>query len=116
MSAVFEEMIRKGNVVAKLRMAELTHLEALLDAQRRQVSMASLQSFPVPRYTSDSASTSQLLSTPNLDHEAQYDNHSNSFEVGWTDSDGFLDPFETGSEDILALAEQLEHDDFSFSF
>ncbi|KAJ5344514.1 hypothetical protein N7452_002518 [Penicillium brevicompactum] len=116
MSAVFEEMIRKGNVVAKLRMAELTHLEALLDAQRRQVSMASLQSFSVPRYTSDSASTSQLLSNPNLGHEAQCENHSNSFEVGWNDSDGFLDPFETGSEDILALAEQLEHDDFSFPF
>lgn len=116
MSSVFEEMIKHGNVVAKLRMTELNHLEDLLDAHRRQIAVPSLQSVSVPRCTSDSASAVQPPSTPDPGHEMEYDNHCNPFRVGWDDSGASLDPFETGPEDILALAEQLEHDDFSFPF
>ncbi|KAE8369010.1 hypothetical protein BDV27DRAFT_153465 [Aspergillus caelatus] len=111
-SSIFDEMIRKGNIVAKLRRAELEHLEALVEPYRIQNStMHSLQ--PAPHQ--DSAAVQHPFSGHPRALDVHVDHDQNPFRINWNDSQDLLEPFETGSDDIIALAEQLEHDDFSFT-
>ncbi|CAG8927946.1 unnamed protein product [Penicillium salamii] len=116
MLSVFEEMTRKGNAVAKLRGEELKHLEVLLEDHRRRISSVPPQSVSTPRPTSESTRTSQCLPTPGSGLGMNEEHGHNPFRTLWNDSDDILDHFETGPDDIVALAEQLEHDDFSFPF
>ncbi|CAG7996161.1 unnamed protein product [Penicillium salamii] len=116
MLSVFEEMTRKGNAVAKLRGEELKHLEALLEGHRRRISSVPPQSVSTPRPTSESTRTPQCLPTPGSGLGMNEEHGHNPFRTLWNDSDDILDHFETGPDDIVALAEQLEHDDFSFPF
>lgn len=113
-SSVFEEMIQKGNVVAKLRRAELEHLEVLLEPYRTHGSGMPLQ----PPADMANACESGNIPQPvlgNRSFDLPDENEQNLFRINWSGSDDILDPFETGPDDILALAEQLEHDDFSFA-
>ncbi|CAG7923000.1 unnamed protein product [Penicillium olsonii] len=115
MSCVFEEMTRKGNAVARLRREELKHLEMLLEDHRRRISMVS-QPISTPKDTSVSARMSQYLSGPGSVDEINDEHGDNTFRATWNGSDSILSHFDTAPDDILALAEQLENDDFSFPF
>ncbi|OJJ42155.1 hypothetical protein ASPZODRAFT_20750 [Penicilliopsis zonata CBS 506.65] len=91
-AAVFDEMVRRGNVVAVLRRAELDHLEALLEPHRQQ------------RQQSEQHLASSHMNMPLFEGEP---------EAGMRNA---FDPFAPSANDMLTLAEQLEHGDFSSTF
>ena len=101
--------------MAKLRMAEMEHLEALVEPYRMQTPAMPLQPAPDRRSASEGASVQPHFSGHHRVFDLHEDQDQNPFRINWGDSEDLLNPFETGSDDIIALAEQLEHDDFSFT-
>ncbi|KAJ5761514.1 hypothetical protein N7533_003553 [Penicillium manginii] len=113
-SSIFQEMIQKGNIVAKLRRAELEHLEALLEPYRAHGSSMPVQ--PNAELTSVCEGGSmRRIFCANRTFDLPDEQEQNLFRINWNSSDDILDPFETGPDDILVLAEQLEQDDFCFT-
>lgn len=114
-SDVFEEMTRKGSLMAGLRRAELEHLEALLESHRRLSSALPLQFVSNPRSIPESEKAQQPFSVPSTGYDVNGDHEAAPLRIDWNSSYGMFDHFSTGPDDILALAEQLEHDSFSFT-
>ncbi|KAJ3520570.1 hypothetical protein NM208_g13653 [Fusarium decemcellulare] len=109
-TSVFEAMIAKGSVVAGLRTAELKHLETLLGHYRPRDQMPPR---PVePDLQSTSFGAQSRLSSGDLALSQGNDSHSlHDFTLGRDDTRGDLDVFNITADDILALAQEFEHDD-----
>jgi hypothetical protein len=113
-SSIFQEMIQKGNIVAKLRRAELEHLEALLEPYRAHGSSMPVQPHAELTSVCEGGSMRRIFCA-NRTFDLPDEQEQNQFRINWNSSDDILDPFETGPDDILVLAEQLEQDDFCFT-
>lgn len=90
-----EALVAKGNVVARLRMAELEHLEVLLEPYRTGTAGVSPVSAEVQR------------AVPAAGGQVDGQGYSALGDGPW----GVYNTGEIDGHDILALAQELEHDD-----
>ncbi|KAL7622540.1 hypothetical protein AAE478_008047 [Parahypoxylon ruwenzoriense] len=115
-SLVLDEMMRKQNVVARLRKSELEQLGALLGPVHRHeqdvtqdVSASAL---------ADSGGVNMMMSPPsNIDPSLVSDENleHNEFGLPWDPSYGMGNGFLGNPNQILELADQLEHEDISYT-
>ncbi|KAF4470862.1 Fungal specific transcription factor domain-containing [Fusarium albosuccineum] len=109
-TSVFEAMIAKGNVAAGLRTAELEHLETLLGHHRPpdQILQRPVESdLQRTSFGAQSGLSSGDLGPSQGNHRQLL----NDFTLGRDDTRGDLDLFDITADDILALAQEFEHDD-----
>ncbi|CAK7201531.1 hypothetical protein SEUCBS139899_004237 [Sporothrix eucalyptigena] len=108
---VFADFASKGNVVVGLRTTELKHLQELLVPHRRgpaPETTAATPLSPPPTETTVTALQAPVYEAEGLPGDQRdHDDHG---------LDGSLDIFVTGTDDILALAAQLEEGDFPYTF
>lgn len=97
-------MITNGSVVAGIRTAELEHLETLLGHHKR------------PEQTLPRSAERSLQTTPSSSGDIHRSERNNSqsqhgFAPGGDDLRGEVDFFNMATDDILALAQEFEHED-----
>ncbi|KAF5012215.1 hypothetical protein FDECE_1731 [Fusarium decemcellulare] len=109
-TSIFEAMIAKGSVVAGLRTAELEHLETLLGPHRPT---DQLPPRPVETDLQSTSFGAQSRLGPGDVGSGRRNGRQSppDFTLGRDDTRGGFDLFNITADDILALAQEFEHDD-----
>ncbi|KAH7009506.1 hypothetical protein EDB80DRAFT_713441 [Ilyonectria destructans] len=113
--SIFGEMVRRGNVVAVLRKAELEHLEGLLEPIKSPTTTMPVQSALELRNHFDTGKM-QAFSGPGISLDENSGNQPSGFRTDENEEHAMFDSFTIDADDILALAEQFEQGDFSSAF
>lgn len=108
-------MVRRGNVVAVLRKAELEHLEGLLEPIKSPTTTMPVQSALELRNHFDTGKM-QAFSGPGISLDENSGNQPSGFRTDENEEHAMFDSFTIDADDILALAEQFEQGDFSSAF